>query len=305
MNKFLFSILFSLFFLNLSAQYEAAHWFFGDHAGLNFTTGAPVVEPGSQINTEEGCSSISNACGDLLLYTDGVTVWNANHQVMLNGTSLKGDASSTQSGIVVPSPTNDNIYYIFTVDEAFSQPSYEGLQYSVVDMSLDGGLGGIVSGQKNIKLVDSASEKVTAVISSDGSSVWVITLAPPTSSTMAPYITIGSNMNTFYAFKVDGNGVSNTATVSTLGLNISGGLGYMKAAPNGKKIAIANASNDDRSAFLLDFDDVTGAVRNPVALPLDMANNHPYGVEFSPDSSKLYLSDWYNRLTQFDLTNNN
>jgi len=289
--------------LSIQAQYEAAHWFFGTHTGLDFTGGAPVAEPGGQISTEEGCSSISNACGDLLLYTDGVTVWNANHQVMQNGTGLKGDDSSTQSGIVVPKPDDTNIYYIFTVDDAFSSPSSDGMQYSVVDMTLDGGLGGIVAGQKNIRLVNSASEKVTAVSSADGNSVWVITLAPRTNSTSAPYSTFGSNMNTFYAFKITSSGVQTTATVSQLSLNVFNGIGYMKCSPDGTKIAIANAN--DNSAYIMDFNNTTGEVSNPVQLVLNMGNDSPYGLEFSPDSSKLYLSDWHNKVTQFDLSDNN
>ncbi len=303
MKKILLLILFSAISLSLQAQYEAAHWFFGTHTGLDFSGGAPVREPGGLIDTEEGCSSISNACGDLLLYTDGVTIWNANHQIMQNGTGLHGDASSTQSGIVVPKPDDRHIFYVFTVDAAFSAPSTQGMQYSVVDMTLDGGLGGVVAGQKNIQLVRHASEKVTAVISSDASSVWVITLAPRTTGNVAPYNTIGDNMNTFYAFRITSSGVSNTATVSQLPLNIFNGIGYMKVSPDGSKIAIANAN--DHSAYLLDFDNATGVVSNPVALTLNMGNNSPYGLEFSPDSSKLYLSDWNDRLTQFDLSNNN
>ena len=304
MKKQLLFITFFVFIsITLQAQYEAAHWFFGDHAGLDFNSGTPVREPGGQISTEEGCSSISNACGDLLFYTDGITIWNANHQTMQNGTGLQGDDSSTQSGIVVPKPDDRHIYYVFTVDDAFSSPSQNGMQYSVVDMTLDGGLGGVVPGQKNIRLVETASEKVTAVISSDGSSVWVLTLAPRTNDTSAMYHTFGTNMNTFYAFRITSSGVQNTATVSQLPLNIFNGIGYMKASPDGTKIAIANAL--DNTAYLLDFDDTTGVVSNPVQLTLNMANDSPYGVEFSPDSSKLYLSDWYDRLTQFDLSNNN
>jgi len=303
MKKLLLIFSFSLLSFTLQAQYEAAHWFFGTHAGLDFSGGAPVREPGGQIDTEEGCSSISNACGDLLLYTDGITIWNANHQVMQNGTGLHGDASSTQSGIVVPKPGDRHIYYVFTVDDAFGGPSTNGMQYSEVDMTLDGGLGGVVAGKKNIQLVNSASEKVTAVISSDGSSVWVITTAPRTTSTSAPYTTIGDNMNTFYAFRITSSGVSNTATVSQLPLNIFYGIGYLKASPDGTKIAMANAM--DNTAYLFDFDNATGVVSNPTQLSLNMGNDSPYGLEFSPDSSKLYLSDWYDRLTQFDLSNNN
>ncbi len=303
MKKLLLFLSFAIS-LNFYGQYEAEHWYFGDNAGLDFVAGgAPVLEPGSQIETEEGCSSISNACGDLLLYTDGITVWNANHQIMLNGTNLLGDPSSTQSGIVVPKPGDNSKYYVFTVDDGFSAPSSEGLCYSEVDMNLDGGLGGVVSTKKNINLVTHAGEKVTAVVNEDGSAVWVITFAPNSSSTTAPYAANGSVFNTFYAFKITSAGVQSTATVSTLALNVDGGVGYMKVSPAGDKIAVANMY--DNSAYLLDFDSATGAVSNPVVLPLTYPANEPYGVEFSPDSSKLYISDKNNRVTQFDLHNNN
>ena len=96
--------------------------FFGANAGVNFSTGNPAYIAGGQINTLEGCASISDPQGALLFYTDGSRVWDKNHTVMPNGTGLYGDDSSTSSGLIVPSPNNSNIYYIFTVDE----PHHEG-----------------------------------------------------------------------------------------------------------------------------------------------------------------------------------
>jgi hypothetical protein len=40
------------------------------------------------ISYQEGCATISNSSGQLLFYTDGITVYNRNHQVMPNGTGL-------------------------------------------------------------------------------------------------------------------------------------------------------------------------------------------------------------------------
>ncbi len=310
MKKHLILYLF-LFTFTLHAQYETSHWFFGTHAGLNFQSGAPVPEAGGQMDTEEGCSSISDACGNLLMYTNGVTIYNANHQIMLNGDGLHGSDSSTQSGIIVPKPGDPNIYYVFTVDEAYAGiADSRGLKYTIVDMTLDNGLGGVPEDPnpnpsgityKNISLVEHATEKVTAVISSDGSSIWVLTLAPQPTNAQIPYTTLGSNSNTVYAFKVTTSGVQNTASISSLNLSIYGGVGYMKASPDGTKVAIANMY--DNTAYLLDFDSTTGKVSNPVSLFTSSAN--PYGVEFSPDSSKLYIGDRDNRLYQFDLGNNN
>lgn len=130
-------ILSFLFCLNLVfSQGEANIWYFGQNAGLDFNSGSPVSINGSQMNTLEGCSTISNSSGQLLFYTDGVTVWDRNHNIMPNGTGLMGHESSTQSSLVIPKPNDPNIYYLFTVSEINS----DGLRYSVIDMSLNGGV---------------------------------------------------------------------------------------------------------------------------------------------------------------------
>src|SRR5436309_5385749 len=88
---------------------------------------------------------------------------------MDNGTGLNGNSSSTQSGVIVPQPGNENIYYIFTVD---AQAGAYGFCYSVVDISMQGGLGSVT--QKNIPILDSTTEKISAIKKSP-SETWVIT----------------------------------------------------------------------------------------------------------------------------------
>ena len=99
------------------AQNQATNWFFGEGAGINFNLATGTVSPvlGGQLNTREGCTTISDINGDLVLYTDGSTVYNKNHEVMVGGIGLYGDNSSTQSALVVPAPKNPDIYYIFTL----------------------------------------------------------------------------------------------------------------------------------------------------------------------------------------------
>src|SRR5690349_19226675 len=101
--------------LALLAQQEASKWYFGRFAGLDFSSGSPEVISGGQINTLEGVATISDHSGNLLFYTDGMTVWNRFHQVMSNGTGLHGHPSSTQSAVVVPVIGDATRYYIFTI----------------------------------------------------------------------------------------------------------------------------------------------------------------------------------------------
>jgi hypothetical protein len=69
---------FILLFLTLYtfSQKEANFWYFGRNAGIDFTNGAPTALTNGQLNTSEGCSTISDADGNLLFYSDGTTLYN-------------------------------------------------------------------------------------------------------------------------------------------------------------------------------------------------------------------------------------
>ena len=118
-NCFIFML---LVFAMAYGQDETANWYFGRGAGLQFNNDGSVTPlTDGKITTEEGCASISDKSGNLLFYTDGITVYNKSHEIMLNGTGLYGDPSSTQSAIIVPDPADRNLFYIFTVDTSIRE----------------------------------------------------------------------------------------------------------------------------------------------------------------------------------------
>ncbi|WP_350285452.1 T9SS type B sorting domain-containing protein [uncultured Croceitalea sp.] len=258
------------------SQQESANWYFGTNAGLNFSSGAPEPLLDGKINTIEGCSSFSDNQGNLLFYTEGRTVWNRNHFTMQNGTELRGSFSSAQAALIVPNPVNTELYYIFTPDDAIQDDNIpNGFHYTVVDMTLDNGLGGI--SDKNNQLLVAGSEKVSAVKNDTGNFYWVVTHFE----------------DTFYSYRVEGAGVSNNAITSQVGPLIQGLQnirGAIKISPNGRKLVMASTITQpgfQGSLYLFDFDVATGRVSNPVLVDDSRAY---YGVEFSPDSSKLYAS---------------
>lgn len=286
MKKIVLISISCLISLNLFAQSEAANWYFGFGGGIKFNQNNNTVSSvnDGQLFTNEGCSSISDSSGDLLFYTDGTRVWNKNHATMMNGLGLFGDFSSTQSAIIVPKPNNDDIYYIFTVDNNIDGNNF-GLNYSEVDMTLNGGLGAVTS--KNNNLLQRCSEKITAVLKDCiTKSIWVLTFAPQNGST--------GNYDTFYAFEVNDLGVNNSPVSSTFALNITDARGYLKLSPDGTKVANANLSD---GLFLYDFDVSTGIISNPNEIFLSGKNRFAYGVEFSPNSQLLYVhasNDYFN-----------
>jgi len=286
--KKLFLILLFLSEIVCFGQKEASNWYFGDRAGIRFNNDGSVTElTNGKLSTIEGCTTISDANGNLLFYTDGVTVFNGNHNPMSNGYGLFGDPSSTQSAIVVPQPNDPNLYYIFTVDTSVgnNDPNY-GFNYSIVDMTLEGGLGNVTT--KNSNLLPISSEKVTAVVKDCVSqSIWVITFAPNSSSS--------GSYDSFFAYEVSNTGLNITPVVSTFLTAIDDGRGYLKLSPDGTKLVSANTSS---GLFIYNFEKTTGKVTNETAIPINFSLGGqkpqvPYGVEFSQSNDLLYVSTYY------------
>ncbi len=269
------------------SQNETNIWYFGENAGLDFNEGIPILLMDGALNTEEGCSTISDSSGNLLFYTDGITVWNRNHNVMSNGTGLNGDVSSTHSAIIVPKPNSPNIYYVFTVDE---ETGPNGLQYSEVDMSLDGGLGAVTT-NKNILLATPITEKVTAVKSPVANEYWVVSHK--------------WDSDEFIAYNVSETGINSTPVVSAVGTYVGGNnesiaIGQIKISPDGAKLAVARY-NELSEVQLFDFDATTGVVSNPLTLLDFPTSERVYGVEFSPNSKILYTGIVGVGIYQYDL----
>jgi gliding motility-associated-like protein len=260
-------------------------WYFGNKSGLDFNSGTPVVLSNSAMMADEGSSVICDQTGNLLFYTNGVTVWNKNHSIMFNGNGLMGHISSTQSSLIVPHPGNSNLYYIFTTT---FHGTANGLRYSIVDLSLGGGLGAITA--KNILLRTPTTEKIIVIKHANQTDIWIVT-----------HDFYSSNFRTFL---IDGSGLNTSPIITNVGINHGGvyiwsAQGYLTSSPQGDRIAIsADFSN---TWELLDFDNNTGIPSNPITFT---NYNRIYGLEFSPNGKLLYASSWINptELHQFDLS---
>lgn len=285
--KKLFTLVLLATALITQAQHQADNWYFGANIGVTFASGLPVPLTGGQINTQEGCASISDTTGNLVFYTDGVTVWDKNHLVMPNGTGLFGYSSSTQSALIVPKPGSTSQYYIFTAPEYNSSNAF---CYSTVDMNLNSGNGDVVI--KNAALLANSTEKVTAVNHSNGIDVWVIAHE--------------FNTANFYAYFVDTGGISLSPVISSVGTIMGpygpSKLGYLRASSCGEKLAAAVYYHGFIEMY--DFSTTTGIITNPIQLGNHSTNSEgAYGVEFSPDGSRLYFAYYGpNMVTQYDLT---
>jgi len=308
-------VLFSTCILKLTSQNEAKKWCFGSNAGLDFTTSPPTAITSSSINTPAGCASIADASGNLLFYTNGITIWNQNHATMANGTGLTGFTGATQNSIIIKKPGGGTIYYVFTT----GGPS--GLAYSIVDMSLSSGTGSVTS-KNNTLVASSYSEKIAATKHCNGTDIWVVARDAVWST-----FNNSNGLVNFTSFLVTSAGINTVAVLSpanTWTVNSLNGYydyGCMKISPNGKKLGLASGNWWANSNFqvnttfeLYDFNASTGVVSNslglnPTAWNINSNVWNSYGVEFSPDGTKFYGStpgywsgnNYYGSIMQWDL----
>ncbi len=257
---------------------QATTWVFGEYARIKFAQPTNEILPTSgNYGLPFGSSSISDENGNLILFSNGENVWNKSYNLMQNGSGLAGSKYGGQSSLIVPHPGNSNKYFIFTTNKYISNFYTEGINYSVADFS-SSNMGEVTS--KNNQILTKNSKVISAVRHSNNTDYWVIVHG------------FGDeNGGTFYSFHVDTLGVNPTPVSSTVGSiqkdDINNQFGYLKASPNGTKLAITLPSIGIIELF--DFNNETGSVSNPISTNPG-SYYFPFGLEFSPDNTKLYAT---------------
>lgn len=254
---------------------NAKHWYFGNQAAVSFESDGPLSLTDSAMNQVEGVATMSDANGQLLFYTNGIEIYNRNHQLMQNGSGLLSHSSNTQAAFVVPFPGNPNQYFVVTPG-----PYY----YSIVDMTLDNGNGGVLPTAKNILITNENSEKVAGLLAANQTDIWLVTYGN----------------NNFNSYLITTAGISSTPVTSAFD-TASGFFGYMKISPDQTKLVTANFDNN---FHLFDFNATTGVVSNKRVVNFPFGGHGTYGIEFSPNSNIVYAADHRGSHTvrQFDIT---
>ncbi|MDR2137957.1 MAG: hypothetical protein LBP50_00130, partial [Tannerella sp.] len=274
---------------NVQAQHkEGYNWYFGAYVGMTWNTtqtvgglsGLPTpLPPSAMTNQQEGVFGMSDANGNLLFYSDGMTVWNRNHQVMTNGSGLTGHNSSAQSGIVIPYPGQSRKYIAVTT----GQNSSNNLSYSVIDMDGSGGLGEVTTSHKNVPLTGASGvlgESVAAVRHANSTDFWIVAVGKGSGAASALNVwkvtVSGVQAACFASYPLPAN------TTASAGAN-----GYLRFSADGKYFAWPEHSGSSRTFFFGEFNPSTGTF--PTMKVMD-AGYIGYGIEFSPSSKILYAT---------------
>lgn len=234
-------------------------------------------------------SSICDADGNLLFYTNGCQIINNKHELMLSGDSLNyGDifenacsfSYPTWQGIItLPYPEKDSLFAIFhlmQIDD-ISNHNVSFLQ-SVVNINRDEGLGEVIS-KNELILEDFFTDQITAARHGNGRDWWII--VPKFES------------NLYYIFLFDQTGITliNEQNIGIIWNNFDWS-GQVVFSPNGNKYVRGNAFNEVQ---IFDFDRCSGIFSNPItlSLPSETRDSIGLGLGISVNSHFLYVSTHY------------
>jgi gliding motility-associated-like protein len=274
------------------AQKQANIWHFGDGRSIDFSSGVPVPLSGSQMNAFEGCASYSDRCGNFLFYTNGGgltssvfgtesgRIWNANNAVMFDMQFTQGGGNSAvQSSVIFEAPGQDSVYYLFTMEdyESYLNSSGNGLSYFTIDMRLNGGLGAVVS--SNQMIYSSTIEGLCAVRHANKRDYWIIIYQD------------GLGLG---VYKVDSTGVSFNGSFAGPATQTIEAPNIIKASPDGSHIVAAfdNVTTGGNDQFLIDFNNTTGQLSNPVLISPTLGSAFFISSEFSHNNRYLYTLQW-------------
>jgi gliding motility-associated-like protein len=280
----LIAVLVSLLSHHAFAQHEASVWPMGPVAGLSFKSGeVEKLEP-NDINASRVVSSISDRDGNLLFYTNGDKVWDRRHQEMPNGNGLNGSPYQSSCQIV-PKPGDPNRYYIFTNRRSNWGAPNGAAHYAEVDLCLNNGMGDVVQATKNTPLMSVAANRIAVVRHDNGVDYWVAFHK--------------WQSDALYAYRITSTGIDMSPVISRTGAylgfssNSTGDGGEMKFSADGKKLAMA--VSQFATAEVYNFNSQTGVFTHLVRIPAMYRQNYQtpdytFGIEFSPDGEKVYLS---------------
>lgn len=296
-------------------------WYFGVGAGLDFgtsgTTATPVTAAcGSTCSPSEGVTVATDRNGTLLFWTDGRAIWNGSGNVMQNSTGLNGHASATQASAFFPLNKSLTKYVVVTNTAEFAEGPGT-LYYSVIDMTLDGGKGGVEATRKNLPVWSGVtgytSEALTAAPKADGTGFWVVAFRPGTTNLIVAEFNALGPVGTPREFS-SGMTISRTSTAVT-------GVGTLNFNKDYSKLVMMAGSHCTGTAAcpshtglirLIDFDTKTGTPTNRYAwngATTEQAGsgwaNHGYSADFSPSGDYIYESRLYaGRLYRYKIAGN-
>lgn len=262
-----------------------------------------IIPESRKLSFRAAQSNISDTSGKLILSTNGCWIANADNDTLLNGSGLNPGYFATSwcdsthgipfphSNVFLPFP-DDSTKYVLIHHAANETLDYRPseLYYTIIDMTLDSGLGGVPVNQKNIVIFqDTISNGIAACKHANGRDWWIVALKD--SSDLA------------YKILLTPTGIT-SVTTQNLGVPfVYLGEGQPTFSPDGKKFAYSEhygpLNNSQHNVRLFDFDRCNGSFSNANVIDL-YDKKAGLGLSFSSNSKFLYACS-FKRVFQINI----
>ncbi len=304
-----------------------ANWLFGNWAGLNFSSGIPVVsdlayDPYTMATSGVTITQNDPLTGDLLFYSNGTNVWNAlGQEINTDGNLLpfslsenlpieENEIPSYPPGYIasIPIPNNEGLYRMFVIN-----PSNGNLFYSDIDLNANGGIGYAAPLAQLNTSGFGPIKRIFHVPHCNGIDYWLIATGP---SHFLTYLVTSNGLTNadFSSSEWDGNLQPTSSIISD---NIS--PGYMRMYND--QILWFNPNSN--GFYFYSFNNLTGIITYSSTYTLPLAynfesaygyvfqNNFPLVInisqfELSPLGEYIYFnsSGVLSKLFRYDLSTN-
>ena len=294
MKKIILFLLFTLYGVNSFSQGFYNHqWLLGSYLFFQDPKGRLVFDSSSYTHIPENRkmvfwgteATICDAQGNFLMSSNGTWIANANNDTMMNGSSLAPSylTSSWPYGIplgcgaiFLPYPDDTMKYILFHKSRLGQFGIDPAMIYSTtIDLSLDGGLGGVISKNDSI-LADTLSWGITACKHANGRDWWVVCMKDGNPQSFT-YLLTPNGIDTMFIqhFNVPTNTYSNVS--------------QLMFSQDGSKFLYCSPVNQSQSGTLIisDFDRCTGLFSNFNSVLLS-PNSYLFGLAFSPSGDFIY-----------------
>ncbi|GAB4252286.1 MAG: hypothetical protein Kow0027_16890 [Saprospiraceae bacterium] len=250
-------------------------------------------------------ASMSDTNGNLIFYSNGCRINDASHQVMQNGDMLNpgqfwygqlcddtiyGSYNITKGMITLPRPGHPDEYWLFHNAARYGESPFlayvDKLYYTVVDMSLNNGLGAVTLKNQVILKDTLAAGTLSAVKHANGQDWWIIIAKEPFVDSV--YFKV--------LFTEAGIVQVDTQHIGPITTEQASAAGQAQFSPDGSMYGWYSYQTQ---CALFDFDRSTGQLSNHRQIHVDTSNNHWGSFCFSPGSRYLYVGTTFN-LWQFD-----
>ena len=302
--------------LGVSAQNDSVRYDYMWYMGYDEFNGNPIFgtsvfdfnndtlevysDDASDIDALATNATVCDADGNFIFFTNGAYIFDASQTFMQGGDTLstaeyvlddyEQGLFIEQGALALPHPGDDERWHLFhkyvstTIHFIYSVYAPEVL-HTTIDMSLNGGLGGVETLGESIMQGFLTPGELTACRHANGRDWWLLFY--------------GNWSNEYHTYLLDPDGLHDTGS-QIVGDSVKGGLGTARFSTDGSKFIRMNTINNTLGGNLdiYDFDRCTGELSNQ--LHINYPNSGTPGVSTSPSSQYLYVCRT-DTILQYDL----